>query len=131
MNTTTVTGTPTNVLLQRTSLNSILLISFSVSANSPTVSGHYAYVTELGSNDTYMYGLTTGKSQAFIMNDQSLGTLYNLHLVAVSDATNSLPSAASEPFILDFCKGLRIRLIYCIKSHAGMKSIIALHVIDS
>ena len=98
------------VFLQRTSLNSVTLQTFDVPADSPNVSGHYVYLTDSDKNVTFFLDFVHGRMRAIEVNNENLGDSFQLQLVTVSDTENTLPSAISEPFSLDFCEGLPIKI---------------------
>ena len=100
----TVTGTPTEVFLKRTSLNKIELETFTVLPESPAVKGHYAYLTQLGTTDTQFLDFMPGRERLIEISNENVGNLFQLWLIAVSDTENTLTSAISEAFVLDFCE---------------------------
>ena len=106
----TVTGTPTNFSYMRID-NYTVQLSWSAPASStPPVAGYEVFYAVSGSNSTESEGTTT-TTDTTIMMLPTLDVMYDLFVVAFSDAGNALPSAHSNNITIDlseseyFCVG--------------------------
>ena len=89
-----MTGTPTNVNIMRTEQYSVQLSWSAPASNTPPVAGYEVFYAVSGSNVTQSGGTTTDTTISVTL--PKLGVMYDLFVVAFSNAANSLPSARSN-----------------------------------
>ena len=90
----TVTGTPTNVMYVTTRQYTVQLSWSAPASNTPPVAGYEVFYAESGSKDTESGGITY--DTAINVTLPTLDAMYDLFVVAFSDAANALPSAHSS-----------------------------------
>ena len=92
-----MTGTPTNVTFVKTGNYTVQLFWSSPDKNTPPVAGYEVFYAQSGNNDTKSGGTTNDATTTTInVTLPTLEVMYNLFVVAFSDADNALPSAHSS-----------------------------------
>ena len=90
----TVTGTPTNVMNVRTGDYTIELSWSPPASNAPSIAGYEVFYAVSGSNITQSGGTTN--TIIITVTLPELDVMYDIFVVAFSDAGNALPSARSN-----------------------------------
>ena len=91
-----MTDTPTNVTSVRTAIYMVEL-SWSAPSNSiPSIAGYEVFYAVSGSNVTQSGGTTTTSTTTISVTLPKLDVMYDIFVVAFSDAGNALPSARSN-----------------------------------
>ena len=91
-----MTGTPTNITSVRTG-DYTLEVSWSTPAsNTPAVAGYEVFYAVSGSAVTQSGGTTTTGTTTINVTLPKLDVMYDIFVVAFSDADNALPSASSN-----------------------------------
>ena len=99
-----MTGTPTNVRYMRID-NYTVQLSWSASAsNTPPVAGYEVFYAVYGSNDTESGGTTNDATTTISVTLPTLDVMYDLFVVAFSNADNALPSAHSNNVTIELSK---------------------------
>ena len=99
----TVTDTPTNIMSVRTGPYTVQLSWSAPPTNTPPVAGYEVFYAESGSDVTQSGG-TTFNTTTINVTLPTLDFMYDLFVVAFSDAANSLPSARSSNSTIDLRK---------------------------
>ena len=100
-----MTGTPTNVSYMRTDNYTVQLSWSAPATNTPFVTGYEVFYAVSGSNSTQSGGTTTTAGTTTIsVTLSTLDVMYDLFVVAFSDAGNALPSPHSNNITIDLSK---------------------------
>ena len=91
-----MTGTPTNVKNVRTGYYTIELSWSASASNTPSIAGYEVFYAVSGSDVTQSGGTTTTNTTTISVTLPKLSAMYDLFVVAFSDADNALPSAHSN-----------------------------------
>ena len=89
-----MTGTPTNITFVRTGKYTVQLSWSAPANNTPSVAGYEVFYAVSGSNSTQSGATTTSTTVNVTL--PTLDVMYDLYVVAFSDADNALPSAHSN-----------------------------------
>ena len=95
----TVTGTPTGVAVVRTGCYTVQLSWTPPANNAPPVAGYEVFYAVSGSDNTQSGGNTNSTNISMVL--PTLDVIYDLFVVAYSDAANTLPSAYSTITTID------------------------------
>ena len=90
-----MTGTPTNVTNVRTGDYTIELSWSPPATNTPSIAGYEVFYAVSGSDVTQSGGTTTTSTTTISVTLPKLDVMYDIFVVAFSDAGNALPSARS------------------------------------
>ena len=99
-----MTGTPTNINYVRTGAYTLELSWSAPASNIPPVAGYEVFHAESGSDASKSGGTTTSATTTISVTLPTLGVIYDLFVVAFSDAGNTLPSARSGNVTIELRK---------------------------
>ena len=91
-----MTDTPTSVTSVRTEEYTVQLSWSAPSSSTPSVAGYEVFYAVSGSDVTQSGGTTTTSTTTISVTLPKLSAMYDLFVVAFSDAGNALPSAHSD-----------------------------------
>ena len=91
-----MTDTPTDVISVRTGDYAITLSWSAPASNTPPVAGYEVFYSVSGSDVTQSGGTTTIATTTLNVTLPNLSGIYDIFVVAFSDADNALPSARSN-----------------------------------
>ena len=92
----TVTDTPTNVMNVRTGAYTVRLSWSAPASNIPSIIGYEVFYAVSGSDATQSGGTTTTSTTTISVTLPTLGVMYDIFVVAFSDAGTTLPSERSN-----------------------------------
>ena len=96
-----MSDTPTNVTYMRTENDTVNLSWSAPASNTPPVAGYEVFYAVSGSISTQSGGTTTTNTTTMNVTFPILDVMYDLFVVAFSDADNALPSAHSKHIPID------------------------------
>ena len=94
-----MTDTPDNIQGVRTGEYTVQLSWSAPASNTPPIAGYEVFYAESGSDITKSGGTTTSTTISVTL--PTLGAIYDLFVVAFSDANNTLSSARSSNSTID------------------------------
>ena len=110
-----MTDTPTNVMSVKTGNYTVKLSWFAPASNAPSISGYEVFYAVSGSDVTQSGGTTTTSTTTISVTLPKQIGMYDIFVVAFSDADNALPSERSNNSTVVLTKlGLFIMITFCI-----------------